>query len=158
MNWCEQVEKIFDYRLHQLTDRQKKEFEVHLKSCTVCQHELAIEMAVEDELSFELQPGFIENTIMVRLEVQKDKDMRSFWLYSYRTAVLGIAAAIACFILLPYLLRFPINSFPALSKHATAFVDFFGGVAAVDPVFLFIGFGYSLLIASSIYALGHMRR
>jgi hypothetical protein len=158
MNSCPHVKEIIDYLLHRLTEEQRTAFEAHLKSCSVCQHELAIETAVEDELSVELQPGVIEHTIMTRLEVQKDKDMRSFWLYSYRTAVLGIAAAIACFVLLPYLLKFPLDSLPGLSKHVAGFADFFGGLATIDPIFLFMGFGYFLLIASSIYALAHMRR
>lgn len=158
MNYCPHADEVIDYTLHRLTGKKKSAFEAHLEFCSLCQRELAIEMAVGNELSVELQPGFIEQRIIERLDVYRQRDMRSFWLYSYRIVVLGIAAAIACFVLLPYVLRFPINSLPALSKQTAALADFFGGLAPVNPILLVIGCGYIALIASSIYALGHVRR
>ncbi|UCD19026.1 MAG: zf-HC2 domain-containing protein [candidate division WOR-3 bacterium] len=158
MNSCPYIEKIIDYRLHRLTDEERSSFETHLDSCPSCRHELAIEMAVEDELAAEFQPGLIEQAVMRRLEIQREKDIRSFWLYSYRIAVLGITAAIAIFVLLPYLLKFPRSYQLDMGKYAVAFRDFFAGLAAIDPIFLFMGFGYFLLITSSIYALAQLRR
>ena len=158
MNSCEQVEKIIDYRLHQLTDEQKREFEVHLKSCAVCQRELAIELVIENELAVELQPGFVENKVMVHLQLKQTQDMRSFWLYAYRMIVLGITAAIACFVLVPFLLKFPFKFFPDLSRYTSGLAEFVGGLAPANPIFMVIGLCYVLLIVSSIYSLTHTRR
>lgn len=157
MNSCEYVDRIIDYRMDQLTDDQKKEFELHLKSCAVCQREMAIEMAIEDELAVELEPAFIENKIMVRLRLRRAQDLRSFWLYAYRMVVLGITAAIVCFVLLPFLLKFPLKSFPDLGRYASGLAEFLGELAPANPILVAVGFCYILLIASSVYSLVHSR-
>ncbi len=158
MNSCPYIEKIIDYRLYRMTDEERSSFETHLDSCPSCRHELAIEMAVEEELAAEFQPGLIEQAVMRRLEIRTERDMRSFWLYSLRTVVLGITAAIVVFVLLPHLLKLPRSYFPDVSKYAVAFADVCAGLAAIDPIFLFMGFGYFLLITSAIYALAQLRR
>jgi hypothetical protein len=158
MNSCKYVESIIDYRLGQLTDEQEREFEIHLKSCAVCQQELALEQIIENELAVEFRPGLIENRIMARLRLREAEDMRSFWLYAYRMTVLGISAAIACVVLVPFLLHFPLKSFPDLGKYASGLAEFVDGLVPANPIFIIIGFCYMLLVVSSIYSLTYARR
>lgn len=157
MNSCEYVDKIIDYRMGQLTEEQKRELELHLKSCTVCQREMIIELLVEDELAVELEPGFIENKTMARLPLRQAQDLRSFWLYAYRMVVLGMTAAIVCFVLLPFLLKFPLKPFPDLSRYTSGLGEFLSVLAPANPILVTIGFCYILLIASSVYSLVHSR-
>jgi hypothetical protein len=149
MNSCKHLDRVIDYRLHRLTDEEEKEFEVHLESCAVCQHELAVERAIEEELSVKLDPGFIESKIMTRWRLRREQGIRSFWLYAYRVIVLGITAAVLAFILFPFLLRFPI---------ASGLERLLGGLPQINPIFIGVGFGYALLIASSIFTLVRTRR
>jgi hypothetical protein len=158
MNSCEHLDKAIDYLLHRLTDEQKKEFEVHLESCAVCQRELAIELAIEEELSVELEPGFIEGGTMARLSLRREQGIRSFWLYAYRVIVLGITAAVVVFILFPFLLRFPVRSFFEMSRFASGLERLLEGLPQINPIFVAAGFGYALLIASSVVTLLRTRR
>ena len=84
MNSCPQAEKIADYCLGELTDREKENFETHLEACDICQRELRIEIAIENELSEEFDPGFIESRIRACLQIRQAQDMSSFWLYAFR--------------------------------------------------------------------------
>lgn len=158
MNSCPHSKEVIDYLLLRLTEEHSKAFEAHLGSCSVCQKELELEKAIDGELMSELNPGMVEQRIIRSLGVYATGDSRSFWLYAYRTAVLGVAAAIACFLLLPYLLRFPVNFLPALGKLVAGIAGSSGGSAAIDPVYLFIGFGYFMIAAGSIYAYAQSRR
>ncbi len=158
MNSCKHFDKVIDYRLHRLTDEREKEFEEHLESCTVCQHELAIERAIEEELSVQLDPGFIESRIMTRWRLRREQGIRSFWLYAYRVIVLGITAAVLAFILFPFLLRLPIKSFFEIGQLASGLERLLGGLPQINPIFVGVGFGYALLIASSIFTLVRTRR
>jgi hypothetical protein len=158
MNLCEYSDQVLDYRLGRLTVEQKREFEAHLESCEICQQEMAIETAIEKELAIELQPGLIEGKTIARLRLLETRDMRSFWLYAYRMIVVGITVTIAVFVLLPFLSTFPFKSFLDLGKYGSGLSEVLGGVVAVNPIFLVIGFCYLLLIASSICSLGYTRR
>ena len=158
MNSCKHLGKVIDYRLHRLTDEQEKEFEAHLESCAVCQRELAIERAIEEELSVELEPGYIESQIIARWRLRREQGVQSFWLYAYRVIALGITAAVVIFVLLPFLLKFPLKSFFESSQFTSALERLLGGLPAVNPIFVAVGFGYILLVASSIFTLVRMRR
>lgn len=158
MNSCEHLDRVIEYRLHRLTGEQEEEFRTHLETCVVCQRELAIEQAIEEELSVQLEPGFIESKIMARLRLRREQGIRSFWLYAYRVIVLGITAAVLAFILFPLLLRFPIKSFFEINQLTSGLERLLAGLPQVNPVFVGVGFGYVLLIASSIFTLIRTRR
>lgn len=158
MNSCEHLDRVIDYRLQRMTDEQKKEFESHLESCAVCQHELAIEMAIEDELSVKLEPGFIEGRTMARLRLRREQGLRSFWLYAFRVVVLGIAAAVIVFTLFPFLFRFPLKSFFEVGQYTSRLARLLEGLPQINPIFVAAGFGYVLLIASSVYTFLRTRR
>ncbi|MDH4209851.1 MAG: zf-HC2 domain-containing protein [candidate division WOR-3 bacterium] len=158
MNSCEHVDKVIDYRLHRLTGKQEKEFEAHLESCAVCRQEMAIELAIEGELAVELKPGFIEDRVMVHLRLRREQGLRSLWLYIYRVIVLGLTAAVVTFVLMPFLLKFPLKSFFEISQLASGLDGLLDGLPQVNPIFVAVGFGYVLLIASSIYTLARTRR
>lgn len=158
MNSCKHLGKVIDYRLHRLTDEQEKEFETHLESCALCQRELAIELAIEEELSVESEPGFVESKIIARWRLRREQGVRSFWLYAYRVIALGITAAVVILVLLPFLLRFPLKSFFEMGQLTSALERMLDGLPAVNPIFVTVGFGYILLIASSIFTLVRMRR
>ncbi len=158
MNSCEHADKVIDYRLHRLTGEQKKEFETHLGSCAVCRREMAIELAIEDELSIELEIGFIEGRTMVRLRLRREQGLRSFWLYAFRVVVLGIAAAVVVFTLFPILFRFPLKSFFEIGQDTSGLARLFEGLPQINPIFVAVGFGYVLLIASSVYTFLRARR
>lgn len=158
MSSCPHAEKILDYRLQQLTEEEKAEFERHLKSCEICQQELQVEMAIENELSAELEPGFIENRIMTRLQLQQARDMRPFWLYSFRMVVYGVTASIVSMILLPILLNLPLPSGLDLSKYSNSVAGLLGPLAPFNTFFIIFGFCYVVVFFASIYTLTQIRR
>ncbi|MGB7054251.1 MAG: hypothetical protein WBE28_02895 [bacterium] len=158
MNSCPQAEKIIYYCLGALADKEKEEFEIHLKSCKVCQHELGIEMAIENELSEEFEPGFVENRIRARLELRQAQDMRSFWLYAFRMAVYGLTAAIVGFVLIPFLLKFPLKSMPDLSKYTDGVAALLGKLAPGNAFFIVLGFCFIAVFIASMYSLAQIRR
>lgn len=158
MNSCPQAEKITDYCLGALADNEKEEFEIHLKSCRVCQHELAVEMAIENELSEEFEPGFIENRIRARLELRQAQDMRSFWLYAFRMAVYGLTAAIVGFVLIPFLLKFPLKSMLDLNKYTDGAAELLGKLAPGNAFYIVLGFCFIAVFIASMYSLAQSRR
>ncbi len=158
MNSCQHAEKIVDYRLNQLTEEEKAVFEAHLKSCEICQHELQVEMAIENELSAELDPGFIENRIKARLQLRQARDVRSFWLYAFRMAVYGVTATIVSMILLPVLLKFPLSSVLDLSKYSSGLAGLLGQLAPFNAFVVIFGFCYIAVFFASMYTLTQIRR
>jgi len=158
MNSCPQVEKIVDYCLGELTGREKGNFEMHLKSCEICQRELRVEMAVENELSREFDPGFIENRIKARLQLKQTQDMRSFWLYAFRMAVYGVTAAVAAFVLIPMLLKSLLGSVPNLSQYTQGVGELLGKLAPGNMFIMVLGFCYIAVFVVSMYSLAQIRR
>ena len=158
MNSCTQAEKIVAYCLDELTDKEKKNLEIHLKSCAICQHELAVEMAIERELSEDFDPGFVENRIRARLELRQAQNMRSFWLYTFRMAVYGLTAAIVGFILMPFLLKFPLKSVPDLSKYTSGVAELVDKLSPGNAFFVVLGFGFIAVVIASMYSLVQARR
>jgi len=158
MNSCPQAEKIVDYCLDELTDREKENFQTHLKTCDICQRELRIETAIENELSEEFDPGFIENRIRARLQLRQAQDMRSFWLYTFRMAVYGVTAAVAAFILIPLLLKSLLGSIPSLSQCAHEAAELLGTLAPGNVFIMVLGFCYIAVFVVSMYSLVQIRR
>ena len=158
MNSCPQAEKIVAYCLGELTGREKEDFEIHLKSCEICRRELSVEMAIENELSSEFDPGFIENRIMTRVQLKQNQNMRAFWLYTFRMAVYGITAAIAAFVLIPMLSKSLIDSFPSLSQYAHGAAELLGKLAPGNVFILLLGFCYVAVFIASMYSLAQVRR
>ena len=158
MNSCQHAEKIIEYRLNRLTEEEKTEFETHLKSCEICQQELQVEMAIENELSAELDPGFIENRIKARMQLRQARDMRSFWLYAFRMVVYGVTATIVSMILLPVLLKFPLSSVLDLSIHSSGVAGLLGQLAPFSTFVVIFGFCYIAVFFASMYTLTQIRR
>lgn len=158
MNSCQHAEKIIEYRLNQLTEEEKTEFETHLKSCEICQQELQVEMAIENELSAELDPGFIENRIRARLQLRQARDVRSFWLYAFRMAVYGVTATIVSMLLLPVLLKFPLSSVLDLSKYSSGVAGLLDQLAPFNTFFIIFGFCYIAVFFASMYTLTQIQR
>jgi hypothetical protein len=158
MNSCQHAEKIIEYRLNQLTEEEKTEFETHLKSCEICQQESQVEMAIENELSAELDPGFIENRIKAHLQLRQARDVRSFWLYAFRMAVYGVTATIVSVILLPVLLKFPLSSVLDLSKYSSGVAGLLGELAPFNSFFIMFGFCYIAVFFASMYTLTQIQR
>jgi anti-sigma factor RsiW len=158
MNSCPHAEKIIDYQLQQLTEEEKAEFEAHLRSCEICQQELQVEMAIENDLTAELEPGFIENRIMTRLQLQQARDMRPFWLYSLRMVVYGVTATIVSMILLPVLLKLPLPSGLDLSRYSSGLAGLLGQLAPFNTFIVIFGFCYVAVFFASIYTLTQIRR
>jgi hypothetical protein len=158
MNSCPHAEKIVDYQLQQLTEEEKAEFETHLKSCEICQRELQVEMVIENELSAELKPGFVENRIMARLKLRQARDMRPFWLYSFRMVVYGVTASILSMILLPILLKLPLPLGLDLSKYSSGVAGLLGQLAPFNTFFIIFGICYIAVFFASMYTLTQIRR
>jgi hypothetical protein len=157
MNSCPHAEKIIDYQLQQLTEEEKAEFETHLISCEICQQELQVETAIESELSAELEPGFVENRIMTRLQLRQARNMRSFWLYTFRMAVYGVTAAVVSMILLPVLLKLPLPSGLDLSSYSSGVAGLLGQLEPFNTFFIIFGFCYIAVFFASIYTLTQIR-
>ena len=158
MNSCQQAEKLIDYLLKQLTDEEKREFEVHLKSCELCQKELQIESVIENELSTELQPGFIENRIRARLQLRQARDMRPLWMYVLRMVVYGVTASVVSVVLLPFLLKLPIISSADLSKYTSGVAELLGKIAPANTFLIIFGICYIAVFLASMYSLAQIRR
>jgi hypothetical protein len=154
MKSCQHAEKIVAYRLGLLSREEMKEFEAHLKVCTVCQQELAIESAIEKELSMELEPGFIESRVLARVQVRRSQDMRSFWLYALRMAIYGVVAMVVGIFFIPMILEFPIGQYLDISRYTSGLSML---MSVPHTVFLFIAVGYILIFISSLYSLKRMR-
>ncbi len=158
MNSCPQADKIINYCLDQLTEEEKIDFLLHLDSCATCQHELALEKAIENELAQEFDPGFIENKIRVRLQLWRAQNMRSFWLYAFRMVVCGITAAIAGFILIPLLLDFLLGTAPKLGQYAHGIGELVSGLAPGNEFYIVLGISFIAIFAVSVYSLVQIRR
>ncbi len=154
MKSCQHAEKIVAYRLGLLAKEEIRDFEAHLKVCPVCQQELRIESAIEEELSVELQPGFIESRILSRVQVRKAQDMRSFWLYALRMAIYGIVAMVVGLFYIPFILEFPIGQYFDITRYVSAL----SSLMNLPHIFLFIiAVGYVLIIISSLYSFNRIR-
>ena len=158
MNSCQQAEKLIDYLLQQLTDEEKREFELHLKSCKLCQREFQIESVIEGELSTELQPGFIENRIRAHLQLHKARDMRALWMYVLRMVVYGVTASVVSIVLFPFLLKLPIISSTDLSKYTSGAAELLGQMAPVNTLLFIFGICYIAVLLASMYSLAQIRR
>jgi hypothetical protein len=158
MNSCPQTEKIVHYCLDELAGKEKEFFEIHLRSCEICQRELQVEKVIESELSAEFDPGFIESKIRIRLQLWQAQDARSFWLYAFRMVVYGITAAIAGFVLIPMLVKLLTGSFPNLSQYTHGMADLLGRLAPGNLFLMVLGFCYIAVFIASIYSLAQIRR
>jgi hypothetical protein len=158
MNYCPQAKKVADYYLNGLTGKDREDFEIHLESCEICQHELGIERAIDSELSEEFDPGFIENKVKVRLQLRQVQDTRSFWLYAFRMAVCGITAAIAGFVLIPMLVKFLSGFSLNLSQYTQGAAELLGNLAPGSLFLVVLGFCYISVFIVSTYSLVQMRR
>lgn len=158
MNSCSQAEKIVDYCFDQLNEEEKEEFLLHLKSCKVCQHELALEQAIESELTQTFDPGFIENKVRFGLQLQQARSMRSFWLYTFRMGVYGLVACISGFILIPLLLRFFFSVAPNLGNYANGVLNLAGRLAPGNEFYVFLGISCIAVVMASMYSLVQIRR
>ena len=158
MNCCPHAEKIIDYCLGELTGRAKEEFEEHLRTCELCQRELSIQETVVDELSEEFDPGFVESRVMERFMIWQAQDVRSFWLYTFRMAVCGVAAAIAGFVLIPMLVRLVSGVSPGLGQYIQGAGELLGQLAPGSVFIAILGFGYVAVFVVSMYSLVQMRR
>lgn len=155
MNSCQHTKQLITYRLGLLTEKEKKEFEKHIKECKICQRELKLESVIENELSIELQPGFIEERVCAHVRLRQARSMRSFWLYALRMTIYGVAASVVGLVLFPLILKFPFGELLNLSKLVS------GLSAPTSPAYislLIMGTGYLLIILSSLYSLIHIRR
>lgn len=155
MNFCQHTKQSIVYRLGLLTEREKEEFEKHVHVCDICQRELKIESVIENELSVELQPGFIEERVCARVRLREARGMRSFWLYALRMVIYGVVAGVIGLVLFPLILRFPFSQVFDLSKIASG-LSALTGPASTSMII--IGIGYLFIILSSLYSLSHIRK
>lgn len=159
MNSCQYSEKILDYVLGLLPEREKEEFKQHLQSCAVCQRELRLETTIGDELAAELQPGYIEERVHAKLMLRKTFRARFSWLYALRMAAYGVTAIVLAFVLPPIILRFPFG------QHIDV-TTYFGNIAtsvqhmlpSIQLSFLIVGLGSTFMVASVIYSLAYLRK
>ena len=158
MNYCPQADRIIAYCWGELTVEDRENFEMHLKSCEICQHELGIERAIEGELSTEFDPGFIESKVRMRLQLLPVRDIWSFRLYTFRMAVSGISAAIAAFFLIPMLVRFLFGISPNLSQFGHSVAELLGKLAPGNAFLAIFGVGYIAVFIISMYSLTQIRR
>jgi len=154
MNFCQHSKQIISYHLGLLTEREKEEFEKHVHVCDICQRELKIESVIENELSVEWQPGFIEERVCARVRLREARGMRSFWLYALRMVIYGVVAGVVSLVLFPLISRFPFSQVFDLSKIASG-LSALTGPASTSMII--IGIGYLFIILSSLYSLSHIR-
>ena len=158
MNSCQQAEKLIDYLLQQLTEEEKREFELHLKSCEQCQRELQIENVIDNELSTEMQPGFIESRIRERLKLRQARDMRPLWMYVLRMVVYGLTASVVSIVLFPFLLKLPIIASADLGKYTNGVAELLGQIAPANTFLIIFGICYIAVLLASMYSLAQIRR
>jgi len=154
MKSCPHAENIVAYRLGLLAEEKAREFEAHVKVCSVCQQELRIESAIDNELSVEFQPEFIENRVLARVQVRRAQDGRSFWLYALRMLVYGIVAMVVGMFFIPYILEFPIGQYLDISRYLSGLSTL---VSVPHAFFFIVAAGYILIVISSLYSFNRIR-
>lgn len=158
-SFCQHTEKILGYRLGLLSKAEVQTFEEHLKACAVCTRELQIESTIEKALAVELQPGFIEDYVCARVRVQSTRNMRSFWLYALRMTAYGLVAAILGFSLIPQFIKFLFEEQHYIAISTGALSELITRTSnSATGLFVIMGLGIILIIASSIYSLGYIRK
>lgn len=159
MNSCPHSENVIDYLLGLLSERENEEFKQHLQKCSVCQRELQLESAIENELALELQPGYIEEHVHARLKLRQEQSLRFSWLYAFRMGVYGVTAMVLALFLPPLILKFPFG-------QQIDVATYFNGLAALTArllpsiqfSFVVVGLGSTFMIASVLYSLAYLRK
>ncbi len=159
MNSCQHSEKILEYVLGLLPERENEEFKKHLQSCAVCQRELRVETNIEKELAVELQPGYIEERVHVKLALRQTLRVGFSWLYALRMAAYGVTVMVLALVLPPIILRFPFSQ----QLDVTTYFDSFATIArrmlpSIQLSFLIVGLGATFMIASVIYSFAYLRK
>lgn len=159
MNSCPYSEKVIDYLLGLLSEQENEEFKAHAQRCAVCQQELHLESAIENELASELQPGYIEEHVHARLKLRQAQSFRFSWLYAFRMGVYGVTAVMLALVLRPIILRFP---FGQQIDVSTYFNDLAALASRLLPSiqfsFVVIALGSTFMIASVLYSLAYLRK
>ena len=152
MSSCQHAKDIMAYQLGLLDKASSKQFEDHLKKCLVCQKEMQLQTIVREELSQELKPGMIEQRILANLRLRKSLKPRLSWLYIIRMTIYGIAMMTGAFIIIPWLLEYPISRLFNLNIN----FNLLDNIAVFSNIFNYpIIFGFIMLIlvgASSVYS------
>jgi len=159
MNSCPHNEKILEYVLDLLPEREKEEFKRHLQNCAVCQQELELETTVGKELAVELQPGYIEERVHAKLVLGETFRARFSWLYALRMAVYGVTAVVLALVLPPIILHFPFGQ----HIDVTAYFDSLAMMAhrmlpSIQLSFLIVGLGATFMVVSVVYSLAYLRK
>ena len=152
MSSCQYAKDVIAHQLGLLDKESKKQFENHLKKCPVCQKEIQLQAIIREEFSQELEPGMIEQRILAILHLRRTLKPHLSWLYMIRMAIYGIAMMIGAFIIIPWLLEYPIGKLLNLN------IDFniLGETPLLSGIFSYpYIFGFIIIIllgASSIYS------
>jgi hypothetical protein len=155
MNSCQYTDKILFYRLGLLSKTEVQEFEDHLKACPICQREIQIESAIDNELSLELHPGTIEAHVLTRIQLHNIMGVHSFWLYILRIAAYGVVAVIFGFTLIPQLIKFLSEEHFNIANLSELFAHTLGSLGI--PIVI-TELGIILFIASTLYSLVYIRK
>lgn len=159
MSSCPYSEKILEYVLDLLPERENEEFTRHLQSCAVCQQELQLETAVSKELAIELQPGYIEERVHAKLVLRETFRARFSWLYALRMAAYGVTAVVLALVLPPIILRFPLGQQLDVTTYFDSIATIMRRVLpSIQLSFLIVGLGATFMVASIFYSLAYLRK
>ncbi len=117
MNSCPEKEILILYHLGMLDCDKKMMVEEHLKECLVCQKAVNIEMEIEKELSSEMDPDFIEEKIMRKIQIYKSLPKYYFWLKPLRVFLVSTTIFCLLFALYYFLIGFTSNFFPSNGRE-----------------------------------------
>ena len=109
MNSCPFANDVIAYQMGLLSSEEKERFETHLKQCPVCQKEMKLELVIKQEMAQKLEPGILEQRVLANLRLRKTLKPHLSWLYMIRMGIYGLAMMIGAFIIIPWLLEYPIG-------------------------------------------------
>jgi hypothetical protein len=152
MNSCPHAKDLIAYQLGLLDNGQSKQFEAHLKQCSVCQQEMQIDAFIKEELVQKLEPGIIEQRVLANLRWRKSMETGFSWLYILRMGFYALAMITGALVLIHWLLEYPISKLFNLNINFNLFREFSVISSILDHPYLIGIFGLVLIGAGAVYS------
>ena len=152
MSSCQRAKDIIAYQLGLLSSSEKKRFEDHLNKCPVCQQEMQVESIIKEELAQKLQPGKIEQRVLANLRFRQSLAPQFSWLYIIRMGIYALAMMTGAFVIIPWLLEYPISRLLNLNINFNPFSEIAVLSNIFNHPFIFAFFILILVGASTVYS------
>ncbi len=134
MNSCPEKNELIAYRLDMLDHKERTLIEEHIAVCRHCRHAMEVESAIDKELSFKMDPGNIEDTVLRKLRVYRELRTRPWWsypVYVFLNTLAGFGLVFGIWIFISNQFSDRSFSFPPLGNTAGVYIGIGISVAAL---------------------------